>query len=199
MSQRAQLLLVQRRRGSGGAHREADHRRVELKAKFRKPAEEMAARRQQRQEKDRDRDREAAAPPSPEVASRRQRDAQRDYAAVSEATPETAGRDSGFWRANPAPRRYFGRRRPRGPRPIGAGKAGTGMARDPFSSSQRRADMVDDLQNRGPQDRARVNVNEPWEVRWWCKEFGCTEQQLRDAVSKVGVSAEAVRKELTGR
>jgi hypothetical protein len=59
--------------------------------------------------------------------------------------------------------------------------------------------MVDDTNNRGPQDRSRVNVHEAWEVRWWCREFGCTEQQLRDAVRKVGVSVAAVRRELTGR
>ncbi|HET6913147.1 MAG TPA: DUF3606 domain-containing protein [Rhodanobacteraceae bacterium] len=52
--------------------------------------------------------------------------------------------------------------------------------------------MSDDLQNRGPQDRSRVNVNEPWEVRHWCKEFHCTENELRDAVHEVGVSARAV-------
>lgn len=34
--------------------------------------------------------------------------------------------------------------------------------------------MVDDLTNRGPADRARVNVNEEWEVRYWCKEFART-------------------------
>jgi hypothetical protein len=56
--------------------------------------------------------------------------------------------------------------------------------------------MTDDLHNRGPADRARVNVNEPWEVRWWCKDFGCTEAQLRTAVRAVGVSAAAVRKHL---
>jgi hypothetical protein len=56
--------------------------------------------------------------------------------------------------------------------------------------------MADDLSNRGPQDRSRVNVNEEWERRWWCKEFGCTEQQLRDAVRAVGVSADKVRQYL---
>jgi hypothetical protein len=56
--------------------------------------------------------------------------------------------------------------------------------------------MADDLTNRGPQDRSRVNVNEEWERRWWCKEFGCTEQQLRDAVRVVGVSADRVRQHL---
>lgn len=56
--------------------------------------------------------------------------------------------------------------------------------------------MADDLHNRGPADRSRVNVHEPWEVRWWCREFGCTESQLRAAVQAVGVSAEAVRGKL---
>lgn len=56
--------------------------------------------------------------------------------------------------------------------------------------------MADDLKNRGPQDRARVNVNEEWERRWWCKEFGCTEQQLRDAVRAVGVMVVDVRRHL---
>ena len=56
--------------------------------------------------------------------------------------------------------------------------------------------MSDDLHNRGPADRSRVNVNESWEVRYWCKEFGCTETQLRAAVKAVGVSAAAVRAHL---
>lgn len=54
--------------------------------------------------------------------------------------------------------------------------------------------MSDDLSKRGPQDAARVNVHEDWEVRYWCKAFGCTEEQLRAAVKAVGVSAAAVRK-----
>lgn len=56
--------------------------------------------------------------------------------------------------------------------------------------------MADNLNLRGPQDRARINVNEPWEVRWWCQHFGCTEQQLRAAVQAVGVSADRVRQHL---
>lgn len=59
--------------------------------------------------------------------------------------------------------------------------------------------MPDDLTKRRPQDASRVNIHEPYEVRWWCHELGCTEQQLRDAVSKVGTSADAVRKHLTGK
>lgn len=53
--------------------------------------------------------------------------------------------------------------------------------------------MADDLKNRGPQDRSRVNVNEPWEVSYWTTEFRCTEAQLRAAVDEVGVMAMNVR------
>jgi hypothetical protein len=56
--------------------------------------------------------------------------------------------------------------------------------------------MSDDLKNRGPNDRSRINVNEPWEVQYWTKELGVTEQQLRDAVSKVGVMVTDVRRHL---
>ena len=52
--------------------------------------------------------------------------------------------------------------------------------------------MVDDLRNRGPADRSRVNVNESWEVRYWCQRLGCTESRLRAAVAAAGVSASAV-------
>lgn len=56
--------------------------------------------------------------------------------------------------------------------------------------------MSDDLKNRGPADRNRVNVNEPWEVTYWCNELGITEVRLKDAVKSAGVSVEAVRKYL---
>jgi hypothetical protein len=53
--------------------------------------------------------------------------------------------------------------------------------------------MSDDLKNRGPADRAKVNVNEAWEVQWWTKSLGCTEAQLKAAVKAVGTSVAAVR------
>jgi hypothetical protein len=56
--------------------------------------------------------------------------------------------------------------------------------------------MVDDLKNRGPADRSRVNVHESWEVKWWCGQFNCTESQLRAAVQAVGVMADKVRAHL---
>ncbi|WP_313621384.1 DUF3606 domain-containing protein [Achromobacter sp.] len=56
--------------------------------------------------------------------------------------------------------------------------------------------MSDDLNNRGPQDRSRVNVNESYELRYWTKHFGVTEEQLRAAVKAVGPSATAVQEHL---
>lgn len=56
--------------------------------------------------------------------------------------------------------------------------------------------MPDDLSKRGPADRSRINVNEQWEVEWWCGQLGVTPQQLRDAVKKVGVMVNDVKRHL---
>ena len=59
--------------------------------------------------------------------------------------------------------------------------------------------MADDLENRGPQDRSKVNVNEQWEVRWWTSKFRCTEAELKAAVKAVGTGAAAVQAYLSKR
>lgn len=56
--------------------------------------------------------------------------------------------------------------------------------------------MADDLKNRGPADRSRINVNEAWEVQYWTKTLGCTEAELRAAVRAVGVMVDDVRRHL---
>ena len=56
--------------------------------------------------------------------------------------------------------------------------------------------MVDDLKNRGAQDRLRVNVHEDYEVRYWTEKFQVSAEQLKAAVKKVGVSAKAVQEYL---
>lgn len=53
--------------------------------------------------------------------------------------------------------------------------------------------MADDPKDRGPRDRARVNVNEDYELRYWTKEFGCTATELRNAVKAVGPMVDKVR------
>jgi len=56
--------------------------------------------------------------------------------------------------------------------------------------------MADDLKNRGPQDRLRINVNESHEVGYWTKSLGITKEELERAVKAVGVMAADVRKYL---
>ena len=57
--------------------------------------------------------------------------------------------------------------------------------------------MTDDLKNKGPQDRSRINIHELWEVEYWCRELGCTQAKLREAVNAVGVSVAHVRQYLS--
>jgi len=56
--------------------------------------------------------------------------------------------------------------------------------------------MADDLSERGNQDRTRINVNEPHEVRYWTSRLGVSEDELRKAVADVGVSAQQVAEHL---
>lgn len=53
--------------------------------------------------------------------------------------------------------------------------------------------MSDNLQKTRPQDASRINIHEAWEVRWWCSEFGCTAEELKQAVEQAGTSAAAVK------
>jgi hypothetical protein len=56
--------------------------------------------------------------------------------------------------------------------------------------------MSDNLENRGPQDRSRINVHESWELQYWSKHLGVTPDELRDAVKAAGPAVSAVRKHL---
>lgn len=56
--------------------------------------------------------------------------------------------------------------------------------------------MSDDLTRKAPQDASKVNVNETYEVVYWCKKFGCTEAQLKAAVKAVGTKASDVQANL---
>ena len=59
--------------------------------------------------------------------------------------------------------------------------------------------MSDDLKNRGPQDRARINLGEEHEVRYWTQALGISKAQLAAAVQAVGSSADRVRAHLGKR
>ncbi len=58
--------------------------------------------------------------------------------------------------------------------------------------------MSDDLHKRQPHDASKINLHEPWEVRYWTTKFSCTEAQLIAAVAAVGSGAQAVEKHLRG-
>jgi hypothetical protein len=58
------------------------------------------------------------------------------------------------------------------------------------------APMADDKSKTAPQDASRINVNEDYELRYWTEKFGVSDQQLKDAVAAVGVSADKVQEYL---
>lgn len=55
---------------------------------------------------------------------------------------------------------------------------------------------MDSKDNRGPQDRSRINVNEDYELQYWTEKFGVSRDELRAAVEKAGVSALSVEEYL---
>jgi hypothetical protein len=57
--------------------------------------------------------------------------------------------------------------------------------------------MSDDLQNRGPQDRSRISLSEPWEVKYWTKELGLSKEELERVLKTAGNSTDAVRQHLS--
>jgi Protein of unknown function (DUF3606) len=45
-------------------------------------------------------------------------------------------------------------------------------------------------------DRSKINMREPFEVKYWTKHLSVSNEELQKAVDKVGNGAAAVRKEL---
>ena len=56
--------------------------------------------------------------------------------------------------------------------------------------------MPDDLTRRKPEDPTKINVNQSWEIEYWTKRLGVTEQQLRTAVKNVGPLVKDVKRYL---
>lgn len=53
--------------------------------------------------------------------------------------------------------------------------------------------MTDNTNTRTGADRARINVNQEHEVRYWTQALDVTEEELRAAVDAVGPVADKVR------
>lgn len=49
-----------------------------------------------------------------------------------------------------------------------------------------------------PAQRNVIELENPRELNWWIKRFGCSEEQLRQAVAQVGTSAARVEQLLDG-
>lgn len=56
---------------------------------------------------------------------------------------------------------------------------------------------MDSTENRGGQDRSRINMNEDYEVRYWTEKFGCSREQLQEAVDQVGSQVDRVEEFLS--
>lgn len=59
--------------------------------------------------------------------------------------------------------------------------------------------MTDTLTHFKPLDPGRVDTLDRLELQYWCKQFGCTEAELTEAVSSVGEHITAVREHLAKR
>jgi hypothetical protein len=55
---------------------------------------------------------------------------------------------------------------------------------------------MDKLTKKDQRDRAKINMHEEFEVKYWTRALGVSKEKLRQVVDKVGNSAAAVRKEL---
>jgi hypothetical protein len=53
--------------------------------------------------------------------------------------------------------------------------------------------MNDDRSQRSGRTRSRINPAEGYELNYWTRQLGCTEQQLLGAISAVGPQVDSVR------
>jgi len=59
--------------------------------------------------------------------------------------------------------------------------------------------IPDDRNLRGAQDRARINMGEDYEVRYWSQRFGVSEEELHEAVRIAGSSVDEVARHFEQR
>lgn len=58
--------------------------------------------------------------------------------------------------------------------------------------------MPDNPDDRGPQNRSRISMEQEHEVRYWTDRFGVDRKRLQQAVEAVGNSADEVERYLAG-
>jgi uncharacterized protein DUF3606 len=55
---------------------------------------------------------------------------------------------------------------------------------------------MNNLTKKAQPDRSKINMHEPYEIKYWTHALGVSKDELQNAVDKVGNAAAAVRKEL---
>jgi predicted double-glycine peptidase len=50
--------------------------------------------------------------------------------------------------------------------------------------------------NKASRDRSKISIQDDYELKYWARHFGVSQEDLRRAIEKVGNSAASVRKEL---
>jgi hypothetical protein len=58
--------------------------------------------------------------------------------------------------------------------------------------------MADDVSKSGPADKARIDIKQDWELRYWVKELSASTDEIRNAVHAVGPLTVKVREYLRG-
>lgn len=59
--------------------------------------------------------------------------------------------------------------------------------------------MSNASESRIPEDIAKVELTEEWQLAYWTKHFGTSEQDLRAALKEAGNSTEQVKRHLESR
>jgi AraC-like DNA-binding protein len=59
--------------------------------------------------------------------------------------------------------------------------------------------MSESIRRRAPAQRGRINIEDSWELHWWCERLGCSDAGLREAVKAVGDTATKVAQYLRER
>jgi Protein of unknown function (DUF3606) len=73
------------------------------------------------------------------------------------------------------------------------------MARRPNDKRHKRGNAMAYVFESVPADRALIDVENPREIQWWSKRFGCSVEQLLHAVEEAGNCAAQVAQLLDGK
>jgi hypothetical protein len=57
----------------------------------------------------------------------------------------------------------------------------------------------DEIQKNSLYDTRRINIHEPWELKYWAKQYKVTVEEIKKAVAEVGISAQEVKNYLERR